>query len=172
MSPPNEATGPPQEGPAPQTSVSTPDKTNFTRSAGQKQTWERAVPVDLEALLSGDYCEFKDWSEDPQWGDWHLDVEHLVLINPNYEIDLERCLTSAEVLDWILQFSKKYHASYLDIAGLVNAFDSVLTPQASLCSFGQPKRITDMRAVVDKYVNKHKTHGCESIWRHRCEARA
>ena len=130
---------------------------------------EQFFPVDLEKILSGEYCAFKDWREHPQWHDWHLDVEHLVLVNPNYEIDLERCRTSAEVLDWIFQFSSKAYASYLDIAGLVDAFGSVLNPQSTLCSFGQPKRITDMRAVVDKYVADHKSHGCEWIWRHRCE---
>ena len=64
---------------------------------------------------------------DPQTGAWA------------YEIDLERCRTSAQVLDWIMQVASKIWATDAVIAGLVRALNDVLDPQATLCSFGQER---------------------------------
>jgi hypothetical protein len=46
------------------------------------------------------------------WGPWRLDAERLVLDYYEdggwvYEVDLERCLSSPEVLDWIAQVAGK-----------------------------------------------------------------
>ncbi len=95
------------------------------------------------------------------WGPWRLDPEVRVLypVWPyRYEVDLDDCTTSAEVLDWIIQVAEKGWASaehggndpdhnpdgWTDdavLAGLVRALDDVLHPQAFLCSSGKSKRL-------------------------------
>ncbi len=73
---------------------------------------------------------------------WIFDRDRLVLNFFNdegrwvYDIDLERCRTSAQVLDWIMQVSKKSWATDLVIASLVRMLDEILDPQGSMCSFG------------------------------------
>ena len=52
-----------------------------------------------------------------------------------YEIDLETCTTSAEMLDWIFQIRNKTWGGDA-VADLVWAFEVLLHPQASLCSGG------------------------------------
>jgi hypothetical protein len=86
------------------------------------------------------------------WGPWALDTETMVLRieadgHPlvDYEVDLEWCLDSAQVLDWICQIAHKDHDDYPAITGLVNALDDVLDPQRNLCSSGKHKVITEAR---------------------------
>jgi hypothetical protein len=81
------------------------------------------------------------------WGPWQLDAGRLVLwhdLDGGYEVDLEQCLTSAEVLDWIAQILHKGWGA-ATVAGLVRALDDVLHPQRNLCSGGQPREITTAR---------------------------
>jgi hypothetical protein len=77
------------------------------------------------------------------WGPWTFDRDRLVLYNQNqgYEIDLERCLTSAEVLDWIAQIEAKSWCDVECLNGLVRAFCDLLRPQEVMCSFGQSREI-------------------------------
>jgi len=85
------------------------------------------------------------------WGPWLLDPEAAVLWHRDYgyEIDLERCLTSAQVLDWIMQVNgKEWPDQAATTFGLVEAFDAVLHPQQHLCSFGTSKRLTAPEAVA------------------------
>lgn len=53
-----------------------------------------------------------------------------------YEIDFERCKTSAAVLDWIMQVAGKQWADDTTLAMLVRAFEYHLDPQRTLCSDG------------------------------------
>jgi hypothetical protein len=81
------------------------------------------------------------------WGPWSLDrkVRVLYVTEPSgyrYEVDLDRCLSSAEVLDWVCQIAGKTWADDATLAGLVRAIDDVLVPQANLCSSGVDKRMT------------------------------
>ncbi len=57
-----------------------------------------------------------------------------------YEIDLERCNSSAEVLDWIVQIAKKTWATDAIVADLVRTLDRLLDLQGNLCSFGMDKK--------------------------------
>jgi hypothetical protein len=79
-----------------------------------------------------------------------LDTDVLVLrtgrIEGGYEVDLEQCLDSAQVLDWIFQAAGKTWGDDRTITGLVNALDDVLDPQAALCSWGKGKTITKAQA--------------------------
>lgn len=99
-----------------------------------------------------------------EFGPWILDAETLVLRIPgerkplygvpgaDYEVDLERCLTSAQTLDWIMHIAAKGWATDEVIAGLVRGIATVLNPQANLCSFGRSKSIahTRVRVLVDR----------------------
>jgi hypothetical protein len=89
------------------------------------------------------------------WGPWQLDAEVRVLRSKHYEVDLDRCTTSAEVLDHICQVVDKTWADDAIVAGLVRALNDVLKPQANLCSFGgstelSPERIGTLVRAVDR----------------------
>ena len=74
------------------------------------------------------------------WGSWVYDAELMTLtFKYNYEIDLERCSTPAQMLNWIFQLNGKGFTTATDIGDLVAAFDDILYPQSTLCSFGQAK---------------------------------
>jgi hypothetical protein len=73
-----------------------------------------------------------------------------------YEIDLERCRTSAEVLDWIVQVSSKSWASDATVGELVRALADVLDPQATLCSFGRERGPLDVRGLLDATLHRGK----------------
>lgn len=92
------------------------------------------------------------------WGPWKLDRELLVLRKDTqiewYEVDLERCLSSAEMLDWIFQVNG-HGWSEDNVAGLINALRDLLRPQSNLCSSGQNKTLT--KGQVAKLVSKFKT---------------
>lgn len=83
------------------------------------------------------------------WGPWKLGPETLVIyVTPyqnataRYEVGLDECTTSAQVLDWICQVAGKTWADTPTVAGLVRALDDVLHPQANLCSSGEHKTMT------------------------------
>lgn len=51
-----------------------------------------------------------------------------------YVIDLDRCTTSAQVLDWIVQVSKKRWATPELIGQMVRLLDKELDLQHNICS--------------------------------------
>ena len=89
-------------------------------------------------------------------GDWIFDRERLVLELRDleghwlYEVDLERCRTSAEILDWIMQVAKKRWVTDTVIAGLVRELDRLLDPQATVCSFGLNRGPLDVAALLGR----------------------
>jgi len=101
--------------------------------------------------------------EDARWRGWRLDARTYVLSlvvddRVLYEVDLERCASSAEVLDWLVQVTNKTwvrgaHGA-LVVGGLVRALRDVLDPQTHLCSFGHDRRIgpDSVRYLVDSFV--------------------
>jgi hypothetical protein len=83
-----------------------------------------------------------------KWGEWELDRARLVLMHTagyGYEVDLEDCTTSAQVLDWIMQIAGKNWGTRKCVGGLVEALNDLLRPQANLCSFGADKTLTRER---------------------------
>jgi len=54
----------------------------------------------------------------------------------SYRIDLERCLTSAQLLDWIYQIRGKVWCSDVVLAEFVDIMYDILNPQGRLCSHG------------------------------------
>lgn len=93
------------------------------------------------------------------WGPWRLNTRTVELVyetstHPRirYAVDLERCRTSAEMLDWIMQVSGKLWADDAVLAGLVHALNGLLNPQGNLCPGGssrQMKRVA-IRDSVDR----------------------
>lgn len=88
-----------------------------------------------------------------RWGNWRLDRDNLTLAYEpegrwRYEVDLERCSSSASVLDHICQVAGKSWITAKDLGDLVLALDFILWPQRTLCSFGTDKRIADLPAYL------------------------
>jgi hypothetical protein len=65
-----------------------------------------------------------------------------------YEVDLERCTTSAQMLDWIMQVAMKRWATDRVLASLVHALDAVLKPQARLCGLGVERGPINVKKVL------------------------
>jgi hypothetical protein len=86
----------------------------------------------------------------PQWGHWRFIPNLLVLSyrspGGEYEIDLETCTTSAQVLDWIFQIHDKLWCRPQDRVDLLNALNWLLHPQANLCSWGEERGPIDVKA--------------------------
>lgn len=80
----------------------------------------------------------------------------LALYRPNgnleYEVDLERCRTSAETLDWVAQVAGKSWATDTIIADLVRALDDRLDLQANMCSMGKSKTVNVKKIVRGRAV--------------------
>ena len=112
------------------------------------------TPTHLRRLRLRTAAQILDGAEHTphDWGPWRLDPQWYVLVrdDPRYEIDLEKCTSSAHVLDWIMQINGKTWGDHATIAGLVHAFDDLLHPQSTLCSFGQPTKLT--KAAVRQRV--------------------
>ncbi len=95
----------------------------------------------------------------PMWAGWQYESQTLVLAfyeegRWTYEVDLERCTTSAEVLDWIMQVASKTWATDAVIAGLVRALRDLLEPQGTLCSFGQERGPLDVRKQLARWPQR------------------
>jgi len=73
-----------------------------------------------------------------------------------YCLDLERCLTSSQTLDWIFQISGKDWATQALLGLIIKALDAALSPQASLCCGGADLRIkqADIRNIVKANLRK------------------
>ena len=96
---------------------------------------------------------------------WGLDRQHMTLTLkqgligreerrvPQYEIDLNRCRTSAMVLDWIMQVAGKSWVTKEMLGDLVLAFNQILRPQANLCSIGEELGPINPQEVVWKTTN-------------------
>ena len=74
-----------------------------------------------------------------------------------YWIDLERCLTPAQVLDWIFQLRGKTWMTPGLLGLFLEAMRHALDPQARLCSFGRPSEIAkkDLRGIVESGLRMH-----------------
>jgi hypothetical protein len=94
------------------------------------------------------------------WGRWVYHPDPFVLrlaenTRDEYEVDLDRCTSSAEMLDWIMQVASKPGVTAEDLGHLVGALNHLFHPQAYLCSGGEDKRI-DPRATVEQAQRDHE----------------
>ena len=100
------------------------------------------------------------------WGGWLLDSNYYTLELWEeqrwqiYEVDLERCLSSGQVLDWIIQISNKNWAGPYVVSGLIHAIDILINPQGTLCSFGLQKELTSTKSkkLVDRWISECIKH--------------
>ena len=103
-----------------------------------------------QPIKAEDFLKMK-FLDPPTYG-WQLKKSTLVLTYKKvmYEVDLERCLTSESVLDWIFQVRQKIWATPECMTGLLNLLDTILHPQVNLCSWGQRKILTnqDVKRLV------------------------
>ena len=94
-------------------------------------------------------CRVKD-----RWGPWKF-ADNLVLINDDdYDIDLEKINSCAEMLDWIFQMQKKRQDLYC-VKSFVDALTDIFLPQRYCCSWGNNKKFSG-RDLAKKYQKKLK----------------
>ena len=72
-----------------------------------------------------------------------------------YEVDFDRCSTSAGILDQLLGIHTVGWFTDKDIRDLLKAVDAVLRPQANYCSLGKQKS-ADPRSVA-------RSHGYKDV---------
>ena len=89
------------------------------------------------------------------WGDWVLDKETLVLRHKgtDYEIDLEACNNSAQILDWIIQVSQKTWATNDVIGEFVRALDDILDIQGHFCGGGLSHE-ANSKEIAQAYIKR------------------
>jgi hypothetical protein len=72
-----------------------------------------------------------------QWGPWvyraNRTLEHA---DGHYWVDMDRMGTSAEILDWLAQVSKKRWCTRATAGWLLQAIDEIIDVQGTRCSFG------------------------------------
>lgn len=82
-----------------------------------------------------------------RWGSWRLKPGIWTLVHDQgYEVYLDECRTSAELLDWVFQVRNKRWATPEVMVDLLQAIHDILDPQANYCSHGDnltadPKRL-------------------------------
>jgi hypothetical protein len=115
---------------------------NMSKAKKKKPVKKRtAATIPLRKLDYGD----REW--DPgRWNGSELDNSVLAYRYPDgggqYTIDLETsAVSSAYMLDAVLQVSDSQWANDECVAGLVYALSDVINPQAHLCGFGEDKRL-------------------------------
>jgi len=89
------------------------------------------------------------------WGRWHLNTDILSLEHSviDYGVDLRRCNSSAEILDWIIQISQKTWASNADIGNLVRALDDIFDIQGHFCGNGRDKENSGEK-IAKEYIRR------------------
>ena len=92
-----------------------------------------------------------------RWGRWWLVRDNLTLEYRQsrrsgwlYYVDLERCRTSAQTLDWIAQINGKGWCRATDLAHLVRALDELLGLQENLCGCGRSAPAVNVAALLRK----------------------
>ena len=93
-----------------------------------------------------------------EWGHWRLNTKTYVLEFRNgYEVDLESCTTAAEILDWILQITRKSWTTAEDIGNLIRALGEIAPGgcfglQGLVCPLGvppdKPKPHVDFKKII------------------------
>jgi len=99
------------------------------------------------------------------WGNWRQDKDsNLLIINKSlcpgeepkdlYKVDLERCNTSAAILDILVQMSQKMWVTREDIGYLLEALDDLFTLQVNFC--GSEFEHSDGRADYARRILRNR----------------
>jgi len=94
-----------------------------------------------------------------RWGNWEYHHENYTLQYVDegqwiYEIDLDRCTTSAALLDWIMQIQQKTWANPVDLRDLLKAIDDLLYPQANYCPLATKGNRMGRTVNVQRILNR------------------
>jgi hypothetical protein len=103
--------------------------------------WEWLSADEVEVV--GDLAPQPPADDGDFWGPWifHRKALELEYRGGHYFVDLARCRSSAEVLDWIAQVSGKAWITREDVGYFVEALDDLLDLQGNICGFGFDYRI-------------------------------
>lgn len=109
--------------------------TSDGRTVLKERKRRRIAEVPLKQILKENEIE-----DGRKWGRWEFIERNLTLLlrgsreygNSEYEIDLERCLSSQRVLDYICQIHEKIWADNDVLANLVRALDRCLNLQKNV----------------------------------------
>jgi hypothetical protein len=100
---------------------------------------ELVIAANQESYRKGDSMAKQIASTQVRIGDWVYDPTTLTVQygeSGNLYVDLEKCSTSAQMLDWVFQFASKRWATNQAIGDLVLLLNQLLHPQSNLCSGG------------------------------------
>ena len=90
-----------------------------------------------------------------RWGHWVFRLNNYTLVYAKrgqyeYDLDLEECTRSSEVLDWIFQLHLKPWMTNQDTRDLLEAFNAILYPQSNLCYCGTDKIINPVEVIQNR----------------------
>lgn|GEM_PF-4523067 len=93
------------------------------------------------------------------WGSWTFSPSLTLYLDDHqghcYEVDLERCRSAEQVLDWIFQIRQKSWATPTIMSDLLDALEDTLGVQANLCLGGASKTINP-RAILKTRIWKEE----------------
>jgi len=127
------------------------------KAAGEPEIYSLGGP-ELSAACS----RIPSAAHNDRWGDWVFDANRFALtyepVNAPgwYELDLKRMTEPARMLDSILQFRNKVWASSKAAGDLVEALDDLLSPQSTLCSWGQAKTLNATKHLEELTATKFR----------------
>jgi hypothetical protein len=84
------------------------------------------------------------------FGTWTLEADELVLKRQHWRrVDLERCNSSAQILDWIFHYRGRLAEK--EMWDLLLAIEVILQPRANYCSCGVDKRTSGLELLNQHY---------------------
>ncbi len=93
-----------------------------------------------------------------KWGDWTYNADNFTLTfqrgDDHYEVDLDECENSAQILDWLAQ-ARKVWMTPEDTGHLVSALDAILGLQSNVCGLGEGKTIHPREVAVSRGFAVH-----------------
>jgi hypothetical protein len=95
-----------------------------------------------------------------KWGKWVYHADNLTLEYQGergawYEVDLERCNDSGEILDWLVQVLHKNWSTRADVGDLLRALDDLAGQlQSKVCAMGKNQRFSYARHLSEKGEEK------------------
>ncbi len=119
------------------------------------------MPRDLTVSTGADLAKPAPKPKDgTKWGKWVYHAHNLTLEYQGkngrwYEVDLERCNDSAQILDWLVQVLDKGWSTRADIGDLLRALDDLAGQlQSKVCGFGKNHRFSYARHLEGKGEEK------------------
>jgi hypothetical protein len=103
-----------------------------------------------------------------RFGSWTFLRSNLTLYHEggHFEIDLERCETAGQVLDWIAHLQGKAWATPEILGEAVDALCRLLDPQTTLCSFGSSGRLAPA-ALRQQLLDRERAVLADRLFTHR-----